>query len=212
MIPRMIDCGEKLDVVKKQIDFFQELARAHSSSVLAKYMQWYQDTITGLCDEEAYPAANADECTITDATSIHIIRLCLPAVYLGQYERVQFLIRKWDGLSFDEKHRVPWRTILINYYNGLALTGLHRRKKSNKTHISCLQSCISVLDKGKCYTTVAFLACKCQILIPLLLILLQHLNFLNGISRQSSVYCVLKICLSKANTEKQVRLYFSLAP
>ncbi|KAL7513085.1 hypothetical protein ACHAXN_010337, partial [Cyclotella atomus] len=53
MIPRMIDGGEKLDVVKKQIDYFQKLAQTHSHPVLATYMQWYQDTITGLCDEGA---------------------------------------------------------------------------------------------------------------------------------------------------------------
>jgi hypothetical protein len=166
MIPRMIDGGEKLDVVKKQIDYFQKLAQTHSHPVLATYMQWYQDTITGLCDEGAATStspANADECKITDATSIHIIQLCFPAVYLGHYERVEFLMKKWDGLHMDEKDRMPWRTILINYYHGLAHAGLYRRKKSNRTRISSLQSCISVLDKGKQHHC-RFLPYKCQVL------------------------------------------------
>jgi hypothetical protein len=161
MIPRMIDCGEKLDVVKKQIDFFQQLAKTHSHSVLATYMQWYQDTITGLCDSRASPAvspANADECNITDATSIHIIQLCLPAVYLGQYERVQFLMKKWDSLQFDEKNRMPWRTILISYYNGLAFAGLHRRKKNVRARLSCLENSISVLGKASNFSEWNFKA------------------------------------------------------
>jgi hypothetical protein len=161
MIPRMIDCGEKLDVVKKQIDYFQQLAKTHSHPVLATYMQWFQDTITSLCDEGASPAispANADECKITDATSVHIIQLCLPAVYLGQYERVQYLIKKWDGLQLDEKNRMPMRMILISYYNGLASAGLHRRKKSIRSSTTCLQRSIAVLEKGKSHCQLS--CCK----------------------------------------------------
>jgi hypothetical protein len=202
----MIDCGEKLDVVKKQIDFFQQLAKTHSHSVLATYMQWYQDTITGLCDSRASPAvspANADECNITDATSVHIIQLCLPAVYLGQYERVQFLMKKWDSLQFDEKNRMPWRTILISYYNGLAFAGLHRRKKNVRARLSCLENSISVLSKGK-WHHCHFSSVQKQTSHSL--VLLQHQTFLNGISRQSSIFCLLKSNLSRAITEKQVRL------
>jgi hypothetical protein len=83
-------------VVKKEIDLFQQMAKTHSHPVLATYMQWYQDTITPLCDSRSsavFPIASAEECKITDAKGIQLIMFMMPACYLGQHERVQFLAK-----------------------------------------------------------------------------------------------------------------------
>ena len=159
----MIWClgGTNLGLVKKEIDFFQQLAKTHSHPILATYMQWYQDTVTLFLDcsleSTTIALANADECNITDATSIHINQLCMPAVYLGQYERVEFLAKKFEELQFDERNRMPIRNILLSFYYGLALTGLYRRKQNrgmykkrqNKKSLSAIESAIGVLIKGE---------------------------------------------------------------
>jgi hypothetical protein len=94
----MMECGQKLNAVKKEIDLFQQLAKTHSHPVLATYMQWYQDTITitPLCvsrSSAVFPIASAEECKITDAKGIQLIMFMMPACYLGQHERVQFLAK-----------------------------------------------------------------------------------------------------------------------
>ena len=141
-----------------------------SHPVLATYMKWYQDTIILLCDEEprssvAMTPVSQCDCSITDATIIHLIQLLMPATYLvsinslvdnsvlrslvnrlfaslplyfkGQYERVEFLVKKWDKLDSDQKGRMPWRNVLISFYYALALAGMYRRKTIKK-YISCM--------------------------------------------------------------------------
>eukprot|EP00956_Cyclotella_meneghiniana_P022153 scaffold41388_cov125-Cyclotella_meneghiniana.AAC.6 len=170
LIPRMIEAGTNLDVIRKEIVFFQKMATTHSHPVLATYMKWYQDTIILLCDEEprssvAMTPVSQCDCSITDATIIHLIQLLMPATYLvsinslvdnsvlrslvnllfaslplyfkGQYERVEFLVKKWDKLDSDQKGRMPWRNVLISFYYALALAGMYRRKTIKK-YISCM--------------------------------------------------------------------------
>lgn len=153
--------GTNLGLVKKEIDFYQQLAKTHSHPILATHMQWYQDTVTSFldCSSESttIALANADECNITDATSIHINQLCLLSLYLGQYERVEFLVKKFEKLEFDERNRMPIRNILVSFYYGLALTGLYRqkqnrglyKKRQNKQSLSAIKSAIGVLVKGE---------------------------------------------------------------
>ena len=125
-------------------------------------MQWYQDTVILLRDGESSSVAMTPvsqcDCPITDATAIHIIQLLMPATYYvsfnnvvdvlilkylvdcilfslyskGQYERVEFLVKKWDKLDSDQKNRMPWRNVLISFYHGLAMAGMYRRRKMKK--------------------------------------------------------------------------------
>lgn len=40
MVPRMLESGEKLQVVKKEIEYFQQMAKTHNHSVLSTFMKW----------------------------------------------------------------------------------------------------------------------------------------------------------------------------
>jgi hypothetical protein len=203
----MMECGQKLNAVKKEIDLFQQLAKTHSHPVLATYMQWYQDTITGLCDSRssaAIPLASAEECKITDAMAIQLIQFMMPALYLGQHERVQFLAKKWNSLDSDQQARMPMRNILVSYYYGLASAGLYRRRK-NRHLISPIDNSISVLAKGKCTLSLLVLMLR-DISISMFVQFLQHQLFPNGISRQSCLLCSLKSCQSWKKMRNQVML------
>ena len=143
--------GTNVDLVAKEIDFFQQLAKIHDHPVLAKYMQYNESEIILLRDSEpgsrAISLDESDELKITDYMAIQICGLIMPAFFLGQLERVAFLAKKWDNLHADERERQPYRCIMVNFYSGLSCAEMHRKKKSRK-HISTLKAVISYLAKG----------------------------------------------------------------
>ena len=91
--------------------------------------------------------AQSEECDITDATAIHTVQLIMPALYLGHFDRVVFLAKKFESLQDDEKKRSPIRAILVSFYYGLAAAGIYRRKKTSRL-LPILQSAISTLLKS----------------------------------------------------------------
>ena len=114
------------------------------------HLRWYMDTVFLLVDSESSSVAispsSEDECNITDATAIHIVQLIMPALYLGNIERVVFLANKFQTLD-QEGTRMPMRVIQISFYHGLAIAGIYRRRK-NKKLLAILEKAISVLKKA----------------------------------------------------------------
>ena len=112
--------------------------------------RWYMDTVFLLVDSKSSSVtispSSEDECNITDATAIHILQLMMPALYLGNLERVIFLAKKFQSLD-EEGTRMPMRVILISFYHGLAIAGIYRRRK-NKKLLAILEKAISVLEKA----------------------------------------------------------------
>ena len=143
--------GTNVDLVAKEIHFFQQLAKTHDHPVLAKYMQYFESEIILLRDSKpgshTISLDESDELKITDYMAIQICSLIMPAFFLGQLERVAFLAKKWDNLHADERERQPYRCIMVNFYYGLSCAIMHRKKESRK-HMSTLKAAISYLAKG----------------------------------------------------------------
>lgn len=113
------------------------------------YSRWYMDTVSLLIDSgssDQISPVETEECKITDATAIHIVQLIMPALYLGHYERVIFLAKKFESLQEDEKNKFPIRATLISFYHGLAVAGVYRRNQKSKP-LLVLRNAISTLSK-----------------------------------------------------------------
>ena len=109
------------------------------------------DTVYLLVDNESsfviIPPANSKEFNIPDATAVHIVQLIMPAFYLGCYERVIYLAKKFESLHEQDKARMPMRIILVSFYHGLAMAEAYRRKKG-RNRLRILNLMISVLKKA----------------------------------------------------------------
>ena len=91
--------------------------------------------------------ASSEECNIPDATAVHIVQLIMPALYLGYFERVIFLGKKFESLHEHSKARMPMRIILVSFYYGLAMVESYRRRRSQKV-LPIVEKAISVLKKA----------------------------------------------------------------
>ncbi|KAL7465012.1 hypothetical protein ACHAXS_006522 [Conticribra weissflogii] len=126
-IPKSLFCGTRLQALNDEIR--SQLTR-NNGSLHTPYWLIYQDTVSLLIDEDAMsPTIEADLLDRQTAVPLDcldclsFLRL-ISSYWLGQYERAVYYAERKLG-----NERSKFRIIASEFYHGLALIGMFRRKR-----------------------------------------------------------------------------------
>jgi len=152
MVPQLLFGGTKLTSLKQEIISQLNRENQNSQKAFTPYLLIFQDTLSVLVgDQEALsPTMEAD---LIDKRSDTVpldyldclshLRL-LSSYWLGQYERAKHYAEKKIG-----KGRVQFRIITSEFYHGLSLVGMFRRKNKNSLIRRVKKSLTIVKDAAK---------------------------------------------------------------
>jgi len=133
-IPKSLICGIRLSTLDNEIRNQLKRDNGYSQKALLPYWLIYQDTISLLADGQdvTSPTIEAD---LLDRQSnsvpfdyldcLSYLRL-MSSYWLGQYERAVYYAERKLG---DERSK--FRIVTSEFYNGLALIGMFRRKRTS---------------------------------------------------------------------------------
>lgn len=134
LIARQLHSGTNLIQMKDNLDMdIKMLEHVYSFPMLAMKLRVYYDAVLTLIgDESSSTPTELSGGTVFDQEPARVLTSMMTSTYLGHYERVKHLYKKWESLNDENqsKQMIGFRSVYINFYYGLSAILLQKKKKS----------------------------------------------------------------------------------
>ena len=133
LIVRQLYAGTNLLALKKELEHEIKITdHYYGYPILLMKLHSYYKTVLSLIGTETPSSLelyDEDDKEVYDKQPAYVMSRIITLTFLGHYERVKHIIKRWELAKGENESKISYRWIYLCFYRGIAATGLARSRK-----------------------------------------------------------------------------------